>query len=86
MHFLDNTIKLDTQLKVLFIKNKIDYKVHSLINLMWRDDKFKIVDMDLTFACTGRSIVIIHLKTKDENDETNYGFHYERVELITNKI
>lgn len=84
--FLDNTIKLDTQLKVLFIKNKIDYKVHSLINLMWRDDKFKIVDMDLTFACTGRPIVIIHLKTKDENDETNYGFHYERVELITNKF
>lgn len=84
--FLDNSIKLDTNLKILFIKNKIDAKVHSLVNLMWKEDKFEIVDMDLVFALTGRPIVRIHFKTKDENDTSNYGFSYERVELITNKF
>ena len=84
--FLDNIIKLDTNLKILFIKNKIDAKVHSLVNLMWKEDKFEIVDMDLVFALTGRPIVRIHFKTKDENDTYNYGFSYERVELITNKF
>ena len=84
--FLDNSIKLDTNLKILFIKNKIDDKVHSLVNLMWKEDRFEIVDMDLVFALTGRPIVRIHFKTKDENDTFNYGFSYERVELITNKF
>lgn len=84
--FLDNSIKLDTNLKILFIKNKIDDKVHSLVNLMWKEDKFEIVDMDLVFALTGRPIIRIHFKTKDENDTSNYGFSYERVELITNKF
>ena len=84
--FLDNSIKLDTNLKILFIKNKIDDKVHSLVNLMWKEDRFEIVDMDLVFALTGRPIVRIHFKTKDENDTYNYGFSYERVELITNKF
>ena len=84
--FLDNSIKLDTNLKILFIKNKIDDKVHSLVNLMWKEDRFEIVDMDLVFALTGRPIVRIHFKTKDENDTSNYGFSYERVELITNKF
>lgn len=84
--FLDNSIKLDTNLKILFIKNKIDAKVHSLVNLMCKEDIFEIVDMDLVFALTGRPIVRIHFKTKDENDTSNYGFSYERVELITNKF
>lgn len=84
--FLDNSIKLDTNLKILFIKNKIDDKVHSLVNLMWKEDRFEIVDMDLVFSLTGRPIVRIHFKTKDENDTSNYGFSYERVELITNKF
>lgn len=84
--FLDNSIKLDTNLKILFIKNKIDDKVHSLVNLMWKEDRFEIVDMDLVFVLTGRPIVRIHFKTKDENDTSNYGFSYERIELITNKF
>lgn len=84
--FLDNSIKLDTNLKILFIKNKIDAKVHSLVNLMWKKDRFEIVDMDLVFALTGRPIVRIHFKTKDENDTSNYGFHHESIELITNKF
>ncbi len=83
--FLDTTVKLLEDAKKLRINNNIDSQDFDLKPLMWKDDKFEIVDMELTFAHSGRPLIVLKLKTVDENDNTNYGFSYYSVKLKTNK-
>lgn len=83
--FLDTTVKLFEDAKKIRINNNIDSQDFDLKPLMWKDDKFEIVDMELTFAYSGRPLVVLKLKTVDENDNTNYGFSYYSVKLNTNK-
>lgn len=83
--FFDNVVKLDVEGKKLTINNNIDSQYFDLKPLMWEDDKFEIVDMKVTFAYSGRPLIILKLKTIDENDNTNYGFSYYSLKLKTNK-
>lgn len=52
---------------------------------MWNDDRFEIVNLNITFGMFGKPTIQVCLKPRDENDNTNYGFSYYQVELITNK-
>lgn len=84
--FLDYSVKIDKETKQLTItKGKIVVK-HNLKNLLWRDDRFEILGIDVKFGIGGRPNVIIPVKTRDENDKTRYGFHYEEEKLIINKF
>ena len=83
--FLDTTVKLFEDAKKIRINNNIDSQDFDLKPLMWKDDKFEIVDMELTFAYSGRPLIVLKLKTIDENDNTNYGFSYHSVKLKINK-
>lgn len=79
------TVKLDKENKKLIIKNSIEFKEHSLNRLLW-NDRFEILGISLTFSFSGNPIIRVHVVTKDESDTTNYGFHYENVELKTNRF
>ncbi|MBO7693469.1 MAG: hypothetical protein J6T10_12635 [Methanobrevibacter sp.] len=84
--FLDYSVKIDKETKQLTItKGKIVIR-HNLTNLLWRDDRFEILGVDVKFGIGGRPNVIIPVKTRDENDKTRYGFHYEEEKLIINKF
>jgi hypothetical protein len=83
--FLDTTIKLFEDAKKLRVSNDIDSQDFDLKPLMWKDNTFEIVDMELTFAYTGRPLIVLKLKTVDENDNTKYGFSYHSVKLKINK-
>ncbi len=84
--FLDYSVQIDKELKELTItKGKIVVK-RNLTNLLWRDDRFEILGVDVKFGIGGRPNVIIPVKTRDENDKTRYGFHYEEEKLIINKF
>ena len=83
--FFDTTIKLFEDAKKIRVSNNIDSQDFDLKPLMWKDNTFEIVDMELTFAYSGRPLIVLKLKTIDENDNTNYGFSYYSVKLKTNK-
>ena len=83
--FFDNVVKLDVDNKKLIINNKIDSQEFNLKPLMWAENKFEIVNMEITFALTGRPIIILEFKTIDEADDKNYGFSHYSVKLKTNK-
>ena len=83
--FFDNEVKLDVEGKKLIINNKIDNQEFDLKPLMWGDNKFEIVNMELTFAYSGRPLIILKLRTIDEADNANYGFSYHSVKLKINK-
>ena len=83
--FFDYNVNLDVENKTLKINNKVDSQLFKLNSLMWNDDRFEIVDLNVTFGMFGNSIIQVYLKPKDENDNTNYGFSYYIVKLITNK-
>lgn len=82
----DTNIKLDIENRKLLVANDIESKEVSLKSLLWSDDRFKILGMRVSFALSGRPNVIIYVTPVDENDKTNYGFHYEEVKLLTNKF
>ena len=85
LSFFDYNVNLDVENKTLKINNKVDSQLFKLNSLMWNDDRFEIVDLNVTFGMFGNSIIQVYLKPKDENDNTNYGFSYYIVKLITNK-
>lgn len=82
--FFNYRVELNVENKTLKISNDIDSQSFNLDLLMY-DDRFEIVDSNVTFAIFGNPIIQIYLKPKDENDNTNYGFSYYRVKLTTNK-
>ena len=73
-------IFLDKENKLLIISNKIDTVKYSIKNLLWTDDRFEILGITFNYPN-----VIIHVKTKDVNDTTNYGFCNYTVKLLLNK-
>lgn len=83
--FFNYRVELNVENKTLKINNEVDSQLFKLNSLMWNDDRFEIVDLNVTFGMLGNPIVQVYLKPKDENDNTNYGFSYYRVKLITNK-
>lgn len=85
IYFFDNVVKLDIDNKKLIINNKIDNQEFDLKPLMWEENKFEIVNMELKFALTGRPLIIFEFKTIDEADDKNYGFSHYSVKLKTNK-
>lgn len=84
--FLNFRVRLDKDIKSLTFGNDIEVKKHSLNSLLWKDDRFTILGLELVFAMSGNPIVQVVVETKDKTDKTNYGFHYEREELVTNKF
>lgn len=82
--FFNYQVKLNVENKTLKINNEIDSQLFNL-DLLLYDDRFEIVDLNVTFAILGNPIIQVYLKPKDENDNTNYGFSYYRVKLTTNK-
>jgi len=83
--FFNYRVELNIENKTLKINNEIDSQIFSLNSLMWNDDRFEIVDLNITFGMCGNPIIQVCLKPNDENDETNYGFSYYQVKLTTNK-
>ena len=83
--FFNYRVELNVENKTLKISNDIDSQLFKLDSLMWNDDIFEIVDLNVTFAIFGNPIIQVYLKPKDENDNTKYGFSYYRVKLTTNK-
>lgn len=83
--FFNYRVELNVENKTLKINNEVDSQLFELNSLMWNDDRFEIVDLNITFGMLGNPIVQVYLKPKDENDNTNYGFSYYTVKLITNK-
>lgn len=77
------TVDLLSNHKKLIISNGIETKTHDITDLLWRDDTFKILGIKLWEE---RPHITVYVKPKDENDKTNYGFHYERVKLLKNKF
>lgn len=77
-------VDLDIQNRKLIIKNHLETKEFNLKRLLWNsDDKFTILGM--TAFWNNSKNITIYVKTTDETDETNYGFHYEFVKLLNNK-
>ena len=85
--FLNYHYELKKDEKKLYIWRNGDKvkKEHDLTSLLWNSDKFDILGVNLVFASSGNPIIQIMVKTKDENDKSNYGFYFEKVEFITNK-
>ena len=83
--FLDYKVKLNIENKTLKINNEIDSQLFKLNSLMWNDDRFDSVDLNIVFGMFGNPVIQVCLKPKDENDNTNYGFSHYSVKLITNK-
>ena len=78
------TVDLDIENRKLIIKNHLEVKEYDLKRLLWNsDDKFTILGM--TCFWNNSKNITICVKTTDETDETNYGFHYEFVKLLNNK-
>lgn len=87
LSFFDYRAELDKLNKKLFIwstKENIKHEI-DLSKLLWSEDKFEILGTSLIFAIGGNPIVKVHVKVKDENDKNNYGFRFEKAEIITNK-
>ena len=82
--FFNYRVELNVENKILKISNDIDSQSFNLDLLMY-DNRFEIVDSNVTFAIFGNPIIQVYLKPKDENDNTNYGFSHYRVKLTTNK-
>ena len=80
----DVTVDLDIKNRKLIIKNHLETKEFNLYNLLWRsNDKFTILGM--TAFWNNSKNITIYVKTTDENDKTNYGFHYDEIRLLNNK-
>jgi len=78
------TVDLDIKNRKLIIKNHLETKEFNLYNLLWRsNDKFTILGM--TAFWNNSKNITIYVKTTDENDKTNYGFHYDEIRLLNNK-
>lgn len=87
LSFAGITAKLNISDKKIIITNNIEQKVYDLTNLLWEDNRFEILGISLfvnTFS--GNPTINVHVRTKDENDETNYGFSYDRVYFIKNRF
>jgi hypothetical protein len=83
--FFNYRVELNVDNKTLKISNEIDSQSFNLDSLMWNDDRFEIVDSNVTFAIFGNPIIQVYLKPQDENDNTNSGFSYCKIKLTTNK-
>jgi len=83
--FFGYRVELNVENKTLKINNEIDSQLFKLNSLMWNDDRFEIVDLNVTFGIFGSPTIQVYLKVRDENDNTNYGFSCYNVKLITNK-
>ena len=78
---------LDAENRKLVLKSDVETKEHSLKNLLWTDDRFEILGFNLIKTKYMKNPgVIIYVKPKDENDKTNYGFHYENVDVTINRF
>ena len=86
-NFLNYVIKLDKETKTISIVNSIlnINKTHNLKSLLWKDDRFEILGLELVFALGGNPIIQVVVETKDKTDKSNYGFHHESVQTITNR-
>jgi hypothetical protein len=78
---------LDVENRKLVLKSDVETKEHSLKNLLWTYDRFEILGFNLIKTKYMKNPgVIIYVKPKDENDKTNYGFHYENVDVTINRF
>lgn len=79
----DLIITLNKESRKITVSNKIETKEYNLKRLLWNsDDKFEILGFSLqNFYRPG---IIIHVKTSDETDKTNYGFSFDCIKLIRN--
>lgn len=78
---------LDVENKKLVLKSDVETKEHSLKTLLLADDRFEILGFNLIKTKYMRNPgIIIYVKPKDENDKTNYGFHYESVDVTINRF
>ena len=85
--FVDHvSYKINKENKKLIVYNKVETIEHDLKSILWEDDKFEILGMTVSCAPYRNPVVIIKVKTKDETDTTNYGFHYERIKLTISKF
>lgn len=85
--FVDHvSYKLDKENKKLIVYNKVETIEHDLKSILWKDDKFEILGMTVSCASYRNPVIIIKVKTKDETDTTNYGFHYENIKLTISKF
>ena len=83
--FFDYSCKLDKINKKLIIKNKLESKEIDLSRLLWSDDRFEILGIDLQFSLTGLPIIIVIVTPFDGTDNTNYGFCYLHEDFTINK-
>ena len=60
--FFNYRVELNIENKTLKINNKIDSQLFKLDSLMWNDDKFEIVDLNVTFGICGNPIIQVYLK------------------------
>ena len=87
LSFAGITAKLDISDKKIIITNNIEQKVYDLTNLLWKDNRFEILGISpFVSMFSGNPTINVHVRTKDENDETNYGFSYDRVFFIKNRF
>ena len=87
LSFAGITAKLDIPDKKIIITNNIEQKVYDLTNLLWKDNRFEILGISpFVNTFSGNPTINVHIRTKDENDETNYGFSYDRVYFIKNRF
>lgn len=80
----DNRIKFENN--KITIKNNIDFKEFDINKLIWNADKVEILGFYTTFAMTGRLIIHLVVSPIDPEDNTNYGYGYHSIELITNRF
>ena len=80
----DLTVKLSNDKTKAIIRNGSEIKEYEISKVVW-GDKFEVIGVTIEFALTGRPIIMFHVKTKDETDNTNYGFRYDDLEFVTNK-
>jgi hypothetical protein len=87
LNFAGISAKLNIPEKKLIITNNIEQKVHDLTNLLWGDNRFEILGISpFVNMFSGNPTINVHVRTKDENDNSNYGFSYDRICFIKNRF
>lgn len=86
INFLEYVAKLDVANKKLIVTNERETQEFNLTPLLWYDDRFDIVGLDIDFTFTGGIIIKVQVMPKDENDTNNYGFSYHRIHFVINRF
>ena len=71
--------------QIITFVNNVEYKYFKINKIIW-GDKFEIININLIHSITDIPNIIIGVKVKDSSDKNNYGFSYNRINLIKNKF